>query len=164
MLAIGKNELEERVLPTMETESQKSWDPQGPLEILCFNPLLKARTAEAGYPRPCLAGFRIAPKMQTPKVLWANSSSVQPSQTYFFIMFRRNFLCFKFCPLPTVRSLVFILMDKVTLTLLFTKLNNPSSQTLHVAWMLQSLIHDSLQYVCFFLVLGTVLQVQPHQF
>ena len=59
---------------------------------------------------------------------------------------------------------VFILMDKLTLTLLFTKLNNPSSQALHVAWMLQSLIHDSLQYVCFFLVLGTVLQVQPRRF
>lgn len=100
-------------------------------------------------------------------------------------MIRRNVLYFIFCPLHFDMSLVVNQMSLVrllyclllimclyscinlTLSFLFTKLNNPNSQSLYIAQMLQSFNHGisvySFQYVYLFPVLGrTALDTALH--
>lgn len=73
ILVTGKNVLEKRVCLSMDIESRKCWGQQGPLVILSFNPLLKARSGRSGCSRPYPDVFWIVPKFQTPKILWENS-------------------------------------------------------------------------------------------
>lgn len=91
-------------------------------------------------------------------------------------MITRNVLYFIFCPLPFDMSLVVNQMSlvsllyclllimclysciRLTLSFLFTRLNNPNSRSLYIAQILQSFNHgisvDSFQYVYHFLGLG----------
>jgi len=108
-----------------------------------------------------------------------------------FLMFRGNLLCLSLCPLPLVLSLgatekslalsslhppfryLYTLLRHTPPSLLFSRLNSPSSHYFLAGAMLQSLHHlngpslDSLQYVHVSLVprspeMDIALQVWPH--